>query len=180
MNHQEKFQANGGGGSQCDRILAVLAGRAGKWVAMPRLVKASGSYVIHSRIADLNRRRRASELPPIENRTRRFGGACLSFYRLPAISQEPTENTEKENSVPSVFSCSNSSSSVAPPPTPAVTPAQRPEVASSNSPSPGGPAARGLLPADKTDQPAGELFSESALAVLSAGHSARRAVEAFR
>jgi len=64
--------------SQNDLVLAVLkTARPGDWVAMPLLVEASGSYVVHSRISDL--RNRGWQ---IEQRNERHGRQIHSFYRL--------------------------------------------------------------------------------------------------
>lgn len=64
--------------SQCSKILACLRRRIGHWVSMPRLVAASGSFVVHSRISDL---RHAGF--NIANRVKP-GRPCKSFYRLEA------------------------------------------------------------------------------------------------
>ena len=65
------------GTSQCDAILDYLKAMRGLWVAMPYLVEVSGSYNVHSRIADL--RKRGHE---IEHRNERHGSAVHSFYRI--------------------------------------------------------------------------------------------------
>jgi hypothetical protein len=52
---QTEFTASVNSGSQNGRILAELNRLRGQWVPMPQLVKVSGSYVIHSRVADLRR-----------------------------------------------------------------------------------------------------------------------------
>lgn len=44
------------GTSQCALILGELEKHAGEWVDMPRLVKVSGAYAVHSRAADLRKR----------------------------------------------------------------------------------------------------------------------------
>ena len=68
--------------SQCDTILKALLKRAGKWVSMPALVKASGSYNVHSRIDELRHKRGVR----IENMTRQKKGSYgkTSLYRIPA------------------------------------------------------------------------------------------------
>jgi len=68
--------------SQCDTILETLLKRAGKWVSMPALVKASGSYNVHSRIDELRHKRGVR----IENMTsqQKRGYSKTSHYRIPA------------------------------------------------------------------------------------------------
>lgn len=65
--------------TQADIILEVLQKRGG-WVGMPRLARASGSWNVHSRIAQLRTERGLT----IENKVERRPGtrANLSFYRL--------------------------------------------------------------------------------------------------
>jgi hypothetical protein len=41
--------------SQIQLLYSHLRRHAGSWVPMPELVRVTGSYVIHSRIADLRR-----------------------------------------------------------------------------------------------------------------------------
>ncbi len=65
------------GSSQCALILERLQAAPGEWVAMPDLVTASGSYNIHSRIADL---RRAGH--QIDHKNTHAGRFIHSFYRL--------------------------------------------------------------------------------------------------
>ena len=65
------------GTSQCDRILARLEAAWGAWVSMPDLVKASGAYAVHSRVAELR-----SWGHNIEQRSERDGRKVRSFYRL--------------------------------------------------------------------------------------------------
>ena len=67
----------GEGPSHCDAILLVLAHRRGEWVSIRDLHTASGSYVVHSRIADLRKRGHV-----VEHRNEWHGRACHSFYRL--------------------------------------------------------------------------------------------------
>lgn len=74
---QLEFTARAGGQSQCDRILERLQKSAGQWVSIVELHRVSGSYVIHSRIADL--RKRGCQ---IEQRNEWSDGQCHSFYRL--------------------------------------------------------------------------------------------------
>lgn len=68
--------------SQIKRLFAHLQQHAGKWVPMPELVRVSGSYVIHSRIADLRRKK----LGKFDNRTERHDDGVKriihSYYRL--------------------------------------------------------------------------------------------------
>lgn len=75
------------GTSQCTRVLDRLTLTPGEWVAMPALVRASGSYVIHSRIADLRHRGHR-----IDHRNRWLGKICLSEYRL---AESPAEESSK-------------------------------------------------------------------------------------
>lgn len=72
------------GDSQCQRILTLLQERLGEWVAMPELVRASGSYVVHSRIADLRARGHR-----VEHRNERKGRMVHSSYRLTTTHAEP-------------------------------------------------------------------------------------------
>lgn len=65
------------GTSQCARILQRLSETPGEWVPMPVLVKLSGSYVIHSRIADLRNRGNR-----IDHRNKIMHRQCHSEYRL--------------------------------------------------------------------------------------------------
>ncbi len=74
---QIDFLSRRGGRSQCDKILAVLQDNAGQWVPIPVLHQASGSYVIHSRIADLRKRGHS-----IDQRSEHHDGQNHSFYRL--------------------------------------------------------------------------------------------------
>ena len=69
------------GQSQCDRILAALQQHPGEWIGMPTLCHLSGSYNVHSRIAELRARGHT-----IEHKNERRDGLLLSFYRL--ISDE--------------------------------------------------------------------------------------------
>ncbi len=73
----------GAGLSQCELIMQHLISANGGWVAMPTLVHASGSYNVHSRIADLRRRLAAKgDSLRIEHRNTREGDKIHSFYRL--------------------------------------------------------------------------------------------------
>jgi len=152
--NQDKFQASSGGQSQSDRILAELAAHVGEWVPMPRLARIgarseNGFCMVHSRISDLNRRRRKKGLPVIEQHSEHRNGACLSFYRLPAAagdSRAPSDLRPPTSDLPS---------SVPLPPTSEVSPAQVPEVSSNHSPSPCGTVATGLL-TEPSPLPAGE------------------------
>lgn len=75
---QIEFALTGNGGSQCDRIEAVLRSRIGEWVPMPELWRASGAMAVHSRISDL--RKRGLD---IEHRNEVAAGRVThSFYRL--------------------------------------------------------------------------------------------------
>ena len=78
MNTAElQFRAQGGAPTQEDKILDCLQANLGEWVGVPQLYNASGSYVIHSRIAGL-RKKGANIL----NRTERINGQTHSFYKL--------------------------------------------------------------------------------------------------
>ena len=70
-------ESTGAGMSQCDTILSELKCHADRWVAMPHLSSVSGSYNVHSRIADL---RKSGH--DIEHRNERRGRMIYSFYRL--------------------------------------------------------------------------------------------------
>ena len=72
------------GTSQCDRILERIKQTPGEWVPMPVLVKVSGSYVIHSRIADLRARGHR-----IDHRNKIIHRQCHSEYRLAEESAPP-------------------------------------------------------------------------------------------
>lgn len=75
MNQAEYAAANASK-SQADRILAYLRQTAG-WAHLPDLVKASGAYAVHSRIADLRKRGHRIEQESVHQ-----GRAVHSFYRL--------------------------------------------------------------------------------------------------
>jgi hypothetical protein len=76
MNQLEFKTAETKVSSQCDSILARLHWRA-DWVPMPELVECSGSYNVHSRIAEL--RKRGYQ---IEQRSEREGRTVKSSYRI--------------------------------------------------------------------------------------------------
>lgn len=65
------------GPTQNERVLLALQETPGEWVPMPALVRASGAYAVHSRVADL---RRAGHR--IDHRNRWNDGTCCSEYRL--------------------------------------------------------------------------------------------------
>ena len=65
------------GQSQCAKILARLSNTPGEWVEMPELVKASGSYNVHSCISDL--RARGHDIEQMSETVKR---QTHSFYRL--------------------------------------------------------------------------------------------------
>ena len=71
--------------SQCDLILAELQVSRGHWVPMPRLVVCSGSYNVHSRIADLRKR---GHVILHENRRKQGSRVVQSYYQL----SQPTES----------------------------------------------------------------------------------------
>lgn len=74
---QLEFKASGTGTSQCDKILAELERRAGAWVPMTTLWKASGAFAVHSRICDLRKRGHV-----IKHRNEHKDGVVHSFYKL--------------------------------------------------------------------------------------------------
>jgi hypothetical protein len=74
--NQTQYVAANAGKSQADRILGALRHAAG-WAHLPDLVKASGAYAVHSRIADLRKRGHR-----IEHESVHRGRAVHSFYRL--------------------------------------------------------------------------------------------------
>jgi len=63
--------------TQADKVLDCLQANLGEWVAMPRLADVSGSYVIHSRVAEL--RNRGCN---IRNKTETVNGVRFSYYML--------------------------------------------------------------------------------------------------
>lgn len=68
--------------TQCAAILQALQARDGEWVPMPLLVRLSGGYAVHSRIADLRRRGHR-----IDHTNRRQGRQVHSYYRLSSSAQ---------------------------------------------------------------------------------------------
>ena len=68
--------------SQSDRIEAELLAHKGEFIPMRRLVELSGSYNIHSRVADLRRRGHT-----VENRLTKHDGRTRSYYRIPSPAQ---------------------------------------------------------------------------------------------
>jgi len=75
---QIEFRETNGGASQCERIRAALEARAGEWVPMTDLWRASGAFAVHSRIADLRKR----GLVVAHKNERQPDGEVHSFYRL--------------------------------------------------------------------------------------------------
>ena len=73
--------------TQNQLILERLQETPGQWVAMPALVEASGSYVIHSRVADL---RKAGW--PIDQKNERVGRQIHSYYRYQEPTSQPATN----------------------------------------------------------------------------------------
>ena len=63
--------------SQSRKMLAILLGNAGEWVAMPLLARKAGSLSPATRISDLRKRGY-----PIENKTEEKRGVKRSFYRI--------------------------------------------------------------------------------------------------
>lgn len=87
MNTQTEYQAEVAAGSAIHRkitqrelVLRRLQERAGEWVPMPDLVRASGAYAVHSRIADLRNPKWGGH--QIEHRNEWRDGVCCSEYRL--------------------------------------------------------------------------------------------------
>lgn len=74
--NQQIYQHTESGRSQSERILAHLRLAAG-WVHLPDLVRVSGGYAVHSRIADLRKRGYVIEQESVHR-----GRAVHSFYRL--------------------------------------------------------------------------------------------------
>lgn len=64
--------------TQNDRILVVLQFQQRDWTPMPKLVEISGSYNVHSRIAELRKRGHRVECKITHHKN----GAKHSFYRL--------------------------------------------------------------------------------------------------
>ncbi len=71
------------GSSQCDRILNRLQVMPAAWVSMPELARVSGSFNVHSRIADLRKRGIR-----IEQKSEQIQKKVFSFYRLAPDSVE--------------------------------------------------------------------------------------------
>ena len=69
--------------TQNELILDALTARRGDWVPMPELSEASGSWNVHSRIADLR-----AEGHDIDNKIVRRGRQSRSYYRIPAPEQQ--------------------------------------------------------------------------------------------
>lgn len=65
------------GQSQCEKILGRLQRTPGEWVPMPALVRLSGGFAVHSRIADLRQRGYR-----IDHQNRRLGRKIHSYYRI--------------------------------------------------------------------------------------------------
>jgi hypothetical protein len=98
--------------SQADAILAELRGANGDWVSMPRLCAVSGSYNVHSRIADLRARghiiSQKNEHTTDPKTGRRI---CASSYRLvtgsagvtPAVEDARSETLHGHESRGSAF-----------------------------------------------------------------------------
>lgn len=74
---QEQYEATGAGVSQADLILRRLIEARGEWVPMPELVRVSGAFAVHSRIADLRRAGWQIEQESVHRQRR-----VHSFYRL--------------------------------------------------------------------------------------------------
>ncbi len=72
--------------SQCAKILRALRDAKGGWVSMPKLVKVSGSYNIHTRVDELRGRWGAQ----IENHTDNAQRPHVSKYRLVDIGPNAT------------------------------------------------------------------------------------------
>lgn len=76
--NQTEFQRTIKPSSQNGRILAALRERAGQWVPMPDLWRASKAMAVHSRVADL---RKAGHIIAQQS-TRAPDGTCHSCYKL--------------------------------------------------------------------------------------------------
>lgn len=74
--NQADYTAADAGKSQADKILAALRVAAG-WVHLPDLVRVSGAFAVHSRVADLRKRGHRIEQESVHR-----GRAVHSFYRL--------------------------------------------------------------------------------------------------
>lgn len=79
---QLEFKSCAGGASQCDRILHRLKETPDQWVPMPELVRVSGGYAVHSRIADLRKRGPAEGFSIDHKNESGADGKIHSFYRL--------------------------------------------------------------------------------------------------
>lgn len=79
------------GTSQADRVLERLRRAGGEWMGLPELERASGSHVVHSRIADLRKRGHRIEH---KNEFRAEGGrrVCHSRYRLTRDADPPQQS----------------------------------------------------------------------------------------
>lgn len=75
--NQSTYELSNCGASQCALILQRLRETPAQWVPMPDLASVSGSYVVHSRVADLRKRGHT-----IEHRNERHGSKVHSFYML--------------------------------------------------------------------------------------------------
>jgi hypothetical protein len=81
MNQLEiQFRSVCSGTSQCAVILHELREKTGQWVAMPNLVRSSGSFNVHSRISDLRKHGHRIEV----RIDRGADGKNHSYYRLVA------------------------------------------------------------------------------------------------
>ena len=79
MTTQAEFASERSTMSQTDKILAQLRYyESGYWIPMPVLVRVSGGFAVHSRIADLRKRGHAIQCKI----TRKKNGAKASFYRF--------------------------------------------------------------------------------------------------
>lgn len=63
--------------SQNDIIANLLASKPGRWISMIELGKAAGAWAVHSRVAELRKRRGMQ----ISNRREIVDGKVHSFYR---------------------------------------------------------------------------------------------------
>jgi hypothetical protein len=78
-------------GTQLEKLRAYLMARPGQWIPMPKLVEVCGSYVIHSRCAEM---RRAFKITILNRSSRKPDGICCSEYcYLPGAAPPPQRET---------------------------------------------------------------------------------------
>lgn len=77
---QQEFTLAGAGIAQSNLILQHLVRNYDEWVPMTDLVRISGAYAVHSRIAELRKRGHS-----IDNRVERSIKPYHSWYRLNSV-----------------------------------------------------------------------------------------------